>query len=96
MPIIKSAKKALRQNAKHQARNVIYKEKMKSLLKEARALVGQRKNDEAKKMLGAIYKALDKAAKEGVIKPNTASRRKSRIALLIAKPAAKVTAKSKS
>ena len=44
-----------------------------------------KKNEEAKKNLPAIYKALDKAAKTGAIKPNTAARRKSRIAKLLAK-----------
>lgn len=42
--------------------------------------------DEAKKLLPEIYKALDKGAKEGVIKKNTASRKKSRIAKAIFKP----------
>jgi small subunit ribosomal protein S20 len=85
MPIIKSAKKALRQNLKRQAVNKATKQKMKSLLKETRTLVAGKKSGEAKKNLPAIYKALDKAAKTGVIKPNTAARRKSRIAALVMK-----------
>ena len=88
MPIIKSAKKALRQNARHQARNTVYKQKMKGLLKEARTLVANKKQDQAQKMIAQISKAVDKAAKKGIIKPNTASRRKSRISRLIAKSAA--------
>jgi small subunit ribosomal protein S20 len=59
---------------------------MKSLLKETRALVGQEKVTEAKKNLSKIYKALDKAAKEGIIKKNTASRKKSRITKFLSKP----------
>ncbi len=85
MPIIKSAKKALRQNIKRQIKNKACKQVMKSLLKEARTLAANKKPEEAKKSLPAIYKALDKAAKTGVIKPNTAARRKSRIAALLAK-----------
>jgi len=88
MPIIKSAKKALRQNLKRQAANKASKQKMKSLLKETRTLATGKKIEEAKKNLPAIYKILDKAAKTGVIKPNTAARRKSRIAALIAKTTA--------
>lgn len=88
MPIIKSAKKALRQSQKRKIRNTAYKQKAKSLLKEAKALVGQEKVAEAKKSLSAIYKALDKAAKAGVIKKNTASRKKSRITKFLSKPAA--------
>jgi small subunit ribosomal protein S20 len=92
MPIIKSAKKALRQSQKRKIRNTVYKQKIKSLLKETRALAGQEKVAEAKKNLSKIYKALDKAAKEGVIKKNTASRKKSRITKFLSKP---VTAKAK-
>jgi len=88
MPIIKSAKKALRQNIKRQAVNKACKQKIKSLLKETRTLSAGKKTEDAKKNLPAIYKALDKAAKSGVIKPNTAARRKSRITVLIAKNAA--------
>jgi small subunit ribosomal protein S20 len=65
---------------------------MKSLLKETRTLVGQEKVAEAKKNLSKIYKALDKAAKEGIIKKNTASRKKSRITKFLSKP---VVAKAK-
>ncbi|MFA6376735.1 MAG: 30S ribosomal protein S20 [Candidatus Paceibacterota bacterium] len=88
MPIIKSAKKALRQNIKRQAKNRTKKQALKSILKETRALAAAKKSGEAKKNLPAVYKALDKAAKIGLIKPNTASRKKSRIAKLLAKTAA--------
>jgi len=87
MPIIKSAKKALRQNIKRQAKNKTRKQSLKSILKETRELAGKKTSD-AKKNLPAVYKALDKAAKIGLIKPNTAARKKSRIAKLIAKATA--------
>ena len=79
MPITKSAKKALRQNVKRKARNLVYKKKMRNLIKKVRYLVSKKKNEEAKKLLPKIYKALDKSAKVGVIKKNTASRKKSRL-----------------
>jgi len=85
MPIIKSAKKALRQNLRRQARNKTVKQKVKTVLKDARSLVTNKKGAEAQKNLSAIYKAIDKAAKKGIMKPNTASRKKSRITKLIAK-----------
>jgi small subunit ribosomal protein S20 len=85
MAITKSAKKALRQSLRRRARNLVYKNKIKNLLKEAKSLVSQKKIKEAKVLLSNIYKALDKAAKKGVIKKNTASRRKSRISKLINK-----------
>jgi len=83
MAIIKSAKKAIRQNLRRKERNFVYREKMRELVKKARTLVIEKKIDEAKKILPQVYKALDKAAKVGVIKDNAASRTKSRITKLI-------------
>jgi len=80
MPITKSAKKAVRQNKRRKKRNLAYKNKMKDLIKKIRALVKEKKKEEAKSLLPQVYKALDKAAKVGVIKKNAASRKKARIA----------------
>ena len=85
MPITKSAKKALRQSQKRRARNIQRKRKIKDLIKEVRNLVSQKKMEEAKKLLPQLYKAIDKAAKTGVIKKNTASRKKSRVTKLVNK-----------
>ena len=79
MPITKSAKKGLRQSIRRRARNLIYKNKIKTLVKEVQKLVSQKKIDEAKELLPQVYKILDKADKAGVIKRNTAARKKSRI-----------------
>ena len=85
MAITKSAKKAIRQSATRKEHNIVYKDKIKSLVKQARTFVLAKKMDEAKKLLPEIYKALDKAAKVGIIKKNNASRRKSRLTRLIDK-----------
>lgn len=85
MPITKSAKKALRQSLRRKAHNLFYKNKVKALLKEVRSLVSQKKGEEAKKLLPQTYKFLDKATKVGIIKKNTANRKKARITKLIAK-----------
>ena len=85
MPITKSAKKALRQSLRRRARNIQKKKKLKDLLKEVQNLISQKKIGEAKKLLPQVYKLLDKAAKTGLIKENTAARKKSRITKLIAK-----------
>jgi small subunit ribosomal protein S20 len=87
MAITKSAKKAIRQSATRKAHNIVYKDKIKSLVKEAKTLVAAKKMTEAKKLLSDIYRALDKAAKVGVIKKNNASRRKSRLTKLMDKKA---------
>ncbi|MCH8741322.1 30S ribosomal protein S20 [Patescibacteria group bacterium] len=83
MPITKSAKKALRQNAKRKKRNLIYKHKIAKLVKKIKKLAVLGEKEEIKKLLPAIYKALDKAAKVKIIKKGTAARRKSRIAKTI-------------
>lgn len=85
MPITTSAKKALRQNIKRRAKNRRIKDNLKGLIKETRLLISTKKIEEAKKNLPKIYKILDKAAKTGIIKKNTASRKKSRTAKLINK-----------
>ena len=85
MAITKSAKKAWRQSLKRRKRNLLYKEKIKNLIKEMRNLISQKNVEEAKKLLPQIYKILDKAAKVGVIKKNTVARKKSRIAKAILK-----------
>ena len=85
MAITKSAKKAIRQSAKRNVQNSVYKDKMKKLIKEAKSLVADKKPEDAKKLLPQIYAILDKSAKIGLIKKNNASRRKSRLTKLIEK-----------
>ncbi len=85
MAITKSAKKALRQNKSRRAKNLVYLNKMKGLIKDARSFVMQKKIKEAKELLPQVYKILDKAAKVGIIKKNAASRKKSRLTKLIDK-----------
>lgn len=85
MPITKSAKKALRQSLKRRKGNLVYKKKMKELTKKVLSLAAEKKTEEAKKILPQLYKILDKSTKVGIIKKNTASRRKSRITKLLNK-----------
>ena len=85
MPIIKSAKKALRQNIRGKIRNLKRKNAMKILVKQTKKLVSAEKKQEAVKLLPELYKAIDKAAKRGIIKKNAAARKKSRLTKLIQK-----------
>lgn len=79
MPITASAKKALRQSKRRQARNVARKNKYKGLVKEFKKAIGAREFDKAKTLLPRVYQSLDKAAKTNTIKQNKASRLKSRL-----------------
>jgi len=79
MPITKSAKKALRGSLVKKARNDRNKKNIKESVKKIEKLVKEKKNAEAKKLLPNAYSVIDKAAKRGVIKKNTASRKKSQL-----------------
>lgn len=80
MPIIKSAKKALRQSFKRKAVNDRRTKAMKDAIKKVEKSVKEKKNDAAQKLLPMAFAAIDKAAKRGVIKKNNASRKKARLA----------------
>lgn len=83
MPIIASAKKALRQSLKRRAQNLVKKEAYKAAINNFKKLVTAKKLDEAKKALSEVYQKLDKAAKTNVIARNKASRLKSRLSKLV-------------
>lgn len=85
MPITKGAHKANRSSQKKAVFNVRRKSTMNDAVKKLRKAVAAGNVDEAQKMLPGAYKAIDKAAKRGVIKDNTASRKKSRLAAAIKK-----------
>ena len=85
MPITTSAKKGLRGSARKQVFNLRRKRAMKDVLKKAQKLIAAGKTKEAQELLPQAYKAIDKAEKRGVIKKNTASRKKSRLSAQIKK-----------
>ncbi len=88
MPNTSSARKAMRQAATRKSRNIERKETYKKAVKDLRKQVAKDANEAGDKLKDA-FKALDKAAKTGVIKPNKASRLKSRAAKAIARATAK-------
>lgn len=79
MPITQSAKKALRGSMVKKAVNDRIKKKIKESVKDIEKLVKEKNKVEAKKLLPKAYSEIDKACKKGVIKKNTASRKKSRL-----------------
>jgi len=79
MPITKSAKKALRGSLVKKAMNDRNKKNIKESVKKIEKLVKEKNKVEAKKLLPSAYSVIDKAAKRGVIKKNTASRKKARL-----------------
>ena len=83
MPIIKSAKKALRQAERRRKRNLIRKKAVSDVVRKIKKLVAGSRQSEALALLPLAYKALDKAAKTRVIHRNAASRKKSRLTKFI-------------
>ena len=79
MPITKSAQKALKGSLQKKVFNDRRNRAMKQSIKKIEKLVKENKNPEAKKLLRVAYQAIDKAVKRGIIKKNTASRKKSRL-----------------
>jgi small subunit ribosomal protein S20 len=73
---IKSQKKRNLTNAKRAARNKAVKSELKTRVKTATKSIGTDTNDED---LRLAVKRLDMAAAKGVIHPNQAARRKSRL-----------------
>ncbi|MES2994473.1 MAG: 30S ribosomal protein S20 [Patescibacteria group bacterium] len=84
MAITKSAKKAHRASLRKHVFNVRRKRALVDTTKVVRKLITT-DTKEAEKSLSAAYKAIDKAAKTGIIKKNAASRKKSRLAKAIAR-----------
>ena len=78
MPNKKSAEKELRKAVKRNAANKKVSDNLKKTLKVSLKMVkdGEKK---IKEEYTKTIKAIDKAAKKGVIKKNTASRKKSRL-----------------
>ena len=85
MAITKGAEKAVRSSERKRVFNIRRNNVMREVVKNIKKSLTAGKGDEAKKMLPAAYKAIDKAAKRGVIKANTAARKKSRLSLAIKK-----------
>ena len=80
----RSAKKAERAALRRRLFNARRKKTIKDAVKEIGKLIGLKEANESVGALPGVYKAIDKAAKRGVIKKNTAARMKSRIAKRIA------------
>lgn len=79
MAITKSAKKAHRQSLRKKAQNNKRRDALRGAMKVARSGKGDAKT------LAETYQAIDKALKRGLIKKNTAARRKALASKLLKK-----------
>lgn len=79
MPIIKAQKKSVRQSEKRKVFNDRRRRSMRDAVKIVKTFIAGKDAKSAKEALSIAYKAIDKATKRGVIKANTASRKKSQL-----------------
>lgn len=79
MPHHQAQKKSLRQDAKRYERNRSGKSRLRTLEKKLRTLLAQGDSEAAAAQLKVVQKALDQAKSRGILKPDTVSRKKSRL-----------------
>jgi len=85
MPITKGAKKTLKADANKRVFNVRRFSAMKAVVKDIKKAVAKGEKKTAEELIPKAYKAIDKAKKRGIIKKNTAARKKSRLIAMIKK-----------
>ena len=73
------AKKRIRQNAKHRARNRWRKGRYRDAIKQYRQAIQHGSVEDAQEKLNGIYKLLDQVAATSTLHKNTAARYKSRL-----------------
>ena len=79
----KSAKKRVLVAERNRERNQAVKSRVKTMLKKVLVAVETKEVEAAKAALSVAYKELDKAVSKGIMKKNTASRRKARLAVKV-------------
>lgn len=75
----KSSQKSLRVSLRRRARNKPVRSALKTFVGNAQQLVAKRDVEGARVAVTTAVSAIDKAATKGVIHPNSAARRKSRL-----------------
>jgi small subunit ribosomal protein S20 len=79
LPRIKSSQKRVRVTERRQLRNKSIRSLCKTNITKAERLIFSGELESAKEVVVAAITSLDKAAEKGVIHPNNAARRKSRL-----------------
>lgn len=79
MPIIKSAKKRMKQTAVRRSRNQNTKRSLRAEMKALAAAIEAKDGKKATELLKKVQSNLDKSVKKNVLKKNTAARKMSRL-----------------
>ncbi len=85
MPNIKSAKKRVLVIKKKTLINQMHKTALKTAVKKFEVAADNKNLDEAKVLFNDAVKKLDQGVKQGILHKNTAARKKSQLALKLAK-----------
>lgn len=85
MPNIKSAKKRVKVIEKKTLINQMHKTAMKTAVKKFEAAVDSQDKSEVNALFNDAVKKLDQGVKQGIIHKNAAARKKSQLALKLAK-----------
>ena len=80
MANLKSSLKRIRSNERKRVRNVAVRTNIKTEVKRVEEAIEQGNYEAAKKMLSEVSSTLDSASTKGIIKKNTGSRKKARLA----------------
>lgn len=84
MAITKSAKKRIKSSENKRVFNLRRTRAMRDMVKKFTKAADAGDQKSASEMVPSLFKAIDKAAKRGVIKKNTAARKKSRLSKKLA------------
>lgn len=85
MPNIKSAKKRVKVIEKKTMINQAHKTALKTAIKKFETAAAEGKKEEAKVLFNDASKKLDKGVAQGIIHKNAAARKKSQLAIKLAK-----------
>lgn len=86
MPTERTAYKELRKAKKRHFRNISTKSELSTAAKNFASLLKTKNTAEAKKALSILVSKMDRAASKGIIRPNTAARKISRLMKKLSSP----------
>lgn len=84
MPIKQAGFKSVRQSKKRRLRNLGLTSDLKTKIKKFEALITEKNKEKAKSTFSELVSKIDKARSKGILRKNTASRKKSRLAKKLA------------
>ncbi len=91
MPIIKSAKKRMRQNTRRRLRNRVRRSTLRTSIRRLHEAIAAGNGDAIQSQWVETQGLIDRTARLGIIHPNTAARTKSRLARRIHQASAAAT-----